>query len=274
MAEQATGRLKPCSLRVVRYVPDLVRGEFLNIGLLLHSPEEKFLGCLFTDDLRRVRRFHPQADLDFLRELQQDFEQQIDEHADDPEGYLRSMEQTLSNLVQLGEAYPCLLRDPQAEIQELFERYVGPRLEGPLAADTRLRIKQRLTTALVHAGVWERVEKRIPAAPWTQPGDSFSFDFGYRPLHREGRPNGHIKFVHALSLRRDTELAKVLVYTMEHVRRQEPAELTAVVEDPPATPDDAALLSERILAEGKIALRPLAQVDALAQSIRGELFIS
>ncbi len=274
MPDQAKEKLKPCSLHVVRYVPDLARGEFLNIGLLLHSPEEKFLGCLFTDDFRRVRRFHPQADLDFLRELQQDFEQQIDEHADDPEIYLRSMEQTLSNLIQLGEARACLLRDPQTEIQALFERYVGPRLEGPLATDTRLRIKQRLTTALVRAGAWERIEKRIPVAPWTQPGDSFAFDFGYRPLQIEGRPNGHIKFIHALSLRRDAELAKVLVYTMEHVRRREPAELTAVVEDPPAAPDEATLLSERILAEGRIRVRPLAQVDALVQSIRSELLIS
>ncbi len=273
MAEAGKESRKACSFRLVRYVPDLARGEFLNIGLLLHSPEEKFLGCLFTDDFRRVRRFHPQADLDFLRELQQDFEQQIDEHSEDPEAYLRSMEETFSNLIQVGDPLPCLLGDPQAEIQLLFERYVGQRLEGTLPQDTRLRIKQRLTTALVRAGVWEHLEKRIPAAPWTQPGDSFTFDFGYRPLQVEGRSNGHIKFLHALSLRRDAELAKVLVYTIEHVRRREPAELVAVVEDPSPAPSDATLLSERILAEGHVALHRLGQLDALAQTIRQELLI-
>jgi hypothetical protein len=274
VAEEAKSKLKACSLRVVRYVPDLVRGEFLNIGLLLHSPDEKFLGCLFTDDFRHVRRFHPQADLDFLRELQQDFEQQIDEHEGDLAGYLRFMEQSFSNMIQLGEARPCLLHDPQSEIQTLFERYVGPRLKGPLALDTRLRIKQRLTAALVRAGVWEHLEKRIPAAPWTHQGDPFAFDFGYRPLQVEGRPNGHVKFVHALSQRRDTALAKVLAYTMEHVRRREPAELTAVVEDPTETPDEATRSTRHILQEAQIALCPIAQLDSFAHSIRGELIIS
>ena len=52
------GSLKACSYYLVRYVPSAEREEFLNIGLLLHSPEEQFLDCLFTRDLRRVKRFH------------------------------------------------------------------------------------------------------------------------------------------------------------------------------------------------------------------------
>lgn len=264
-------KLKECALFLVHYVPDLVRGEYLNIGLLLHSPEEQFLGCLFTEDLHRVRRFHPQADLDFLRELQQDFERQIDEHSADLEGYVRWMNDSFSNLIQLAPPRTCLLRDPQAEMQALFERYVGPRAEGTLSTDTRLRIKQRLTTALVHAGVWERLEKRIPAERWTHPGDPFTFDYGYRPAEIGGKPNGHIKFIHALSLRRDTELAKVLVYTLEHVRRAERAELTAVVENFAEPRDEAASLSQRILEEGRIAVQPIHRIGDIAQSIRREL---
>ena len=132
---------------MVQYVPDIVRGEFLNIGLFLFSPQENYLGCLFTDDFRRVKRFHPQADLDFLRELQQDFEQQIDEHSDELEPYLRWMEQSFSNMVQIAPVRACLLRDPATEIQDLFNRYVGARIEGPLPLDTRVRIKQRLRLA-------------------------------------------------------------------------------------------------------------------------------
>jgi Protein of unknown function (DUF3037) len=264
-------KMKECSLYLVHYIPDLVRGEFLNIGLFLHSPEERFLGCLFTDDLRRVKRFHPQADLDFLRELQQDFEQRIDEHSADLEGYVRWMNDSFSNLIQLAPPRTCLLHDPQAEIQELFDRYVGPRAKGPLATDTRLRIKQRLTTALVRAGVWEQLEKRIPAERWTHRGDPFTFDYGYRPVEVNGKPNGHSKFIHALSLRRDTELAKVLVYTLEHVRREEPAELTAVVEGLADPGDEAAALSQRILEEGRIAVQPLPGIQEFAHSVRHEL---
>jgi len=266
-------QFKECSLYLVQYVPDLVRGEFLNIGVFLFSPEENYLGCLFTDDFRRVKRFHPQADLEFLRELQQDFEQQIDERSDELDSYLSRIENSFSNMVQLSPVRACLLHDPAAEIQDLFDRYVGARVEGPLPVDTRVRIKQGLKLSLVRAGVWERLERSIPAARWTHAGDPFAFDLGYRPLEIAGRPNGHIKFVHSLSLKRDVELAKVLVYTMDHVRRSEPAELTAVVEGMAGKDDAAAMLSQNILVEAGIAIQPVALADEFAQSIRQELAI-
>ncbi|HET9179147.1 MAG TPA: DUF3037 domain-containing protein [Terriglobia bacterium] len=264
---------KECSLYVVQYVPDIVRGEFLNIGLFLFSPQENYLGCLFTDDFRRVKRFHPQADMEFLRELQQDFEQQIDEHSDELDSYLRWMERSFSNMVQIAPARACLLHDPATEIQGLFNRYVGARLAGPLPVDTRVRIKQRLRLAFVHAGLWGRpeMERNIGAARWTQPNDPFTFDFGYRPVEAERKPNGHMKFVHAVSLQRDVELAKVLVYTMDHVRRSEPAELTAVVERMAGKEDEAAAVSQSILTEAGISIQPLEYADLYAQSIRAEL---
>jgi len=263
MAEES--KSKPCSFFLVRYVPDLVRDECVNIGLFLYSPAERYLGCLFTDDFRRIKRFHPQADLEFLRELQEDFAQQIDEHESDLEGYLREMQESFSNLIQVTPPRTCFLADPQAAMQGLFERYVGQRVGGPLPEDTRLYIKQRLKTAFVRVGVWDlkRFEKRIPASRWN-PGDPFLFDYGYQP-------NGVVKFIHALSLQRDTELAKVLVYTMDRVRAKERAELTAVVDGLAAPGDEAAQFSERILAEGRIAIQPLATVDDYAQSVRREL---
>lgn len=271
MADES--KLKKCALFMVRYVPDLVRDESVNIGIFLHSPVEKYLGCLFTDDWRRVKRFHPRADLEFLRELQSDFEKQIEEHESDLENYLQVIQSSFSNLIQLAEPRTCLLAEPQNEIQSLFARYVGERAAGPLPEDTRLRVKQRLTAALSEAGVWERLEKRIPAAPWTHSGDPFTFDYGYKPLRVEGKPNGHVHFIHALSLKRDAEMAKVLVYSLERVRRKEGAQLTAVVEAPAAKDDPAASLSQRILKEGDIALWPVARASELAQTVRNELMM-
>ena len=252
-----------------------MRGEYLNIGVLLHSPQEKYLGCLFTDDLRRVKRFHPQADLEFLRELQQDFEKQIDEHGADLENYLQSMQSSFSNLIQVAEPRVCLLVDPQAEIQDIFARYLGAGVTADQPEDTRIRIKQKLTAALSLAGVWERMEKRIPAARWTHSGDPFTFDYGYRPLQARGASNVHVHFIQAHSLARDRggELAKVLVYTIEHVRRKEAAELTAVVEGFAAGDDKIAGLSQRILEEGEILLQPLARVVDYARSVRAELML-
>jgi DUF3037 family protein len=269
----AESKLKECSFFLVRYVPDLVRDEFLNIGLFLHSPEEDYFDCLFTDDLRRIKRFHQQADLEFLRELQPYFEQQIKERETEIEDFLKEMQESFSNVIQVSPPRPCRLQDPQAEMQELFGRYVGTRLAGPPAKDTRMRIRQRLHGAFESAGVLghKLFEKNIPAEQWTTKGDPLRFDFGYKPLPSESKRNGRVKLIHALSLKRDADLAKVLAYTIVRVRDKEPAELTAVVEGLPAAGDEAALFSQRALEEVHIRLQPLATVDAFAQGVLLEM---
>jgi hypothetical protein len=264
-------RLKECAFFLVQYMPDLVRGEFMNIGLFLHCPQEEYLGCLFTDDYRRIKQFHPLADLNFLREIQQDFEQQIDEHGEDLQGYMTGIQNSFSHLLQVAPPRTCLLQDPQSELRGLFERYVGARAALTELEDTRLRIKQRLTSAFVHAGIWKKLDKRIPVSAWTHPGDRFTFDYGYRPALVEGKPNGHMRFVHALSLKRDAELTKVLVYTLDRVRRSEAADLTAVVEGLAGQGDEPATLCQRILEDGKVAIQPVAGVEGFAHLVRSEL---
>ena len=148
-------------------------------------------------------------------------------------------------------------------------------MAGPQPEDTRLRVKQKLTAALSLAGVWELTEKHISAARWTHAGDPFNFDYGYTPLLAHGKPNGHTHFIHAISLRRDEDgkLAKVLVYSIEHIRKKQAAELTAVVEAMAAAGDTTASLSQRILEDGRIALQPIAGVEDFAQSVRRELML-
>ncbi len=264
---------KTCSYYVVRYAPHAEREEFLNIGILLHSPQEQFLDCLITRDVRRIRDFYRQADLEFLRGLQGYFEQQIQQHEDNLQGFLEAMEQSLSHAIQLAPARPVAAAEPREQILQLFERLVGKRASVVQTADTRMRIKQSFVEALRRARVLEdnRLEKRIPAAALTHPGDPFHFDFGYRPAISEGKRNGRLRLLHALSLHRDAELASVLSLTIGYVRARQPAELTAVVEGLPARNDKTAGHSFRILRDADITLRPVAEVDALAKSIRDEL---
>jgi len=267
------GSSKACWYYLMRYVPHAEREEFLNIGLLLHSPEDQFLDCLFTRDLRRVKRFHPQADLEFLRDLQGYFEQQIQQHEDNLPGFLEGMKQSLSHVIQLAPERSVLAAEPQAQLAQLFQRLVGESQADAPAADTRMRIKQRFVEALRRARVWghPRFERRIPAEPLTHPGDPFHFDFGYRPSIVAGRPNGHLKLIHALSLHRDHELASVLSLTMGYVRSKQPAELTAIIEALPAQGDKKAGHSYRILRDAEIAMLPLTEIDAFATSIHNEL---
>jgi hypothetical protein len=271
MAEES--KLKECSYFLVRYVPDAAREEFLNIGLFVHSPEEEFLDCLFTDDFHRIRRFHAQADMELLRELQPYFEEQIQEHEHDLAGYIREMQESYSNLIQVTTPRACLLSAPQVQMQDLFERYVGARLSGPPKQDTRMRIKQRVTDAFKRHGIFDHrlFEKRIPAEQWTQKGDPFCFDFGYRPLPIAGKPNGHIKLIQALPLGRDNQAVKALRWTFDKVLETEPAGLTVVHEHLTDAHDVIVRSSQSILENERIELVSISHVDEYAQSVRREL---
>jgi hypothetical protein len=267
--------LKECSYFLVRYVPDAVKEEFINIGLFLFCPAERFLDCLFSDNLRRVTRFHPQADAQFLRELQPHFEQQIEEHENDLSGFIREMQQSYSNLVQLSAPRTCLATDLGAQLQDLFERHVGARLVGPAKQDTRMRIRQQFVESLRRQGVFDHrlFEKRIAASQWTGAGDPFVFDFGYRPPVQGSKPGGGLKLIHMLSLERDNELAKALRWTFDKVLDKEPSRLTVGHEDI-LDPDNAIVRSSRgILEDDRIQLLPVSSFHEYAQTIRAELLM-
>jgi hypothetical protein len=267
--------LKQCSYFLVRYVPDVVKQEFINIGLFLFCPAEQFLDCLFSDDFRRITRFHAQADTQFLKELQPHFAQQIAEHKNDLAAYILEMQQSYSNLIQLSPPRTCLATDLSAQLRDLFDRYVGARLTGPTEQDARRHIKHRMTEALRRYGVLDHksFDKNIDASRWTGAGDPFVFDFGYKPLEQAGKPNGRVKLIHTLSLQRDDELAKALMWTFDRVLAKEPCDLTVGHEDNPDPSHPVVRFSQGILQHERIRLVPVSGFDEYAQSIRAELFM-
>lgn len=63
--------------RVLRYTPNLVRDEWVNIGVLVFdekSSERRLRMIEEPEEYARVRRLHPQADEELLRRLQDDLE--------------------------------------------------------------------------------------------------------------------------------------------------------------------------------------------------------
>src|ERR1700738_2880271 len=68
---------KSCAYRILRYTPNLVRDEWVNIGVLLYDPEtgERRLRLIEEEEeYRRVRRVHARADEGVLRALRDDLE--------------------------------------------------------------------------------------------------------------------------------------------------------------------------------------------------------
>ncbi len=221
----------PCEFFLIRYVPDPVKGEFTNIGVLLREAGRPDAAHLrFTRDWSRVRCMDADADISMLEALEGEIATRMRLGTADTKPVLAMIEDTFSNSVQMTEPRACLAENVVAELELLMKMYVEPlKVKQDRRRTGRAAIAVAMRTQFERAGVWALMRKRIAASLYTRPGDPMKIDCGYRP-------NGVIKMFHAVSLEGDVEAAKVLAWSAprlyEGVQRVEGAtlELTAVVE--------------------------------------------
>lgn len=56
-----------CKFAVLRYVPDEMREEFINVGLVFHSPEDGYVNMEITSNFSRVAMFDDEIDIKLLK---------------------------------------------------------------------------------------------------------------------------------------------------------------------------------------------------------------
>jgi hypothetical protein len=220
-----------CRFSLIRYVPDPVKNEFVNIGVLLReAAHPDALSVRFTRDWARVRCIDPDADIEMLEALEAEMRQRTAEQQADTKPLLAIIDDSFSQLLQMTDSKAYLAENMAAGMEQLMQLYVEPRKQkARQALSGRQAIVRNLRTQFEHAGVWDLMRRRIAASAYTRPGDSLKIDCGYRP-------NGLIRMFHAVSLTTDVELAKVLAFSAPSLRagvaRVENAELelTAIVE--------------------------------------------
>ena len=260
--------MKRCIFYTLRYVPNLSSPEFTNLGVFLYCPQARFLDCAFTNDFRDVLRLHPQADLEFLGELQLHFEREISENELRLAAYIDEIG-SYSNLIQISDPEVTEADNLEAKLSELFKSYVHPEGGAPRRIDTRMRIKQHLVAAFERHGLLDHKAfmKDVPAAQWTHPDDRFTFDFGYTAVHAARE----LRLIHALSLVRDNELAETLRSRFEAALERQVARLIVAHEDISDGSNAMVRSSQDTLRGRHILLVPLAWFDDIARWVRWEL---
>jgi hypothetical protein len=264
--------LETCTYRILRYTPNLVRDEWLNIGVLLFHPRSARLRVRLLDDeaqLARIRRLHPQADLGVLRALQADLEAQATTAEGGAAAFLGKLEDTLSNVLQLSPQKAVLTAEFEFELDRLYRDHVEPpRYQLPAGADreySRGTIRMRAMEILKRTGIWGQMERGVRVDQFTTPGDPFHLDYSYRK-------NGTLGYLHALALGRDTSQAKVLAYTADCIRAKNAhAEFAAVTEVAPGAGNPRHAFVAGLLEARKIALVPIAGLDKYARELRMRL---
>jgi Protein of unknown function (DUF3037) len=116
---------------ILRVVPDVERGERLNVGVVLYSPERKFLRARVRVDEERVRAIAPGLDLDALRRHLDGLVAVADGEPDaGPIAQLPQSERfgalsaPSSTIVQPSEVHTGVCEDGGTELDDLFERLV------------------------------------------------------------------------------------------------------------------------------------------------------
>ena len=278
----------PCEFFLIRYVPDVVKGEFVNIGVLLREAGSGAPGAVksdgavvrFTRDWSRVKCLDADADIGLLEGLEGEIGARLKVASKDASGIkpvMEILEDTLANSVQMTEVKACLAESLPAELEQLMKMYVEPlKVKTERKRTGRAAIAGAMRTEFERAGVWGLMRKRIAASLYTRAGDPMKIDCGYRP-------NGMIRMFQAVSLEGDVEAAKGLAYSapqlMEGVQRVESArlELTAVVEPLRSVSDteDEAMERYRFGVEAmerqEIRVMTISDLTRVAETARAEL---
>ena len=154
---------------VVRYLPDPLREEFINIGVVVISEESGIAQCRFTSDWHHkysINRDH----VDFLKEFAEDLS-----HALTPQGDLFSQEHARldktrlewlagnwMHAIQFSEVRASVTDDPAAILDQLYTQFVARRPDEVRRERRKTDILTR-TQGEMKSVLRERFDDRAPS---------------------------------------------------------------------------------------------------------------
>jgi hypothetical protein len=231
---------------VLRYASDLVRDEWLNIGVIVFDPLTGALRLRLVeeqDEYARIRRLQPAADEDVLRGFRDELEDRFStylrnrraEMADTPavgeelQKLIESWNNTLSNGLQLAPQKGVHADDLDVELERLYTEHVAPprKVIRVGAPGSRAMIRGYCSQVWKAAGLWDRIQKSARVAEFTFLGDPMRIDYTYRR-------NGTRGYVQTISVSRAPADCKLYAYTAARIAARAPfaSEFAAVTDVP------------------------------------------
>jgi hypothetical protein len=250
---------------IARYVPSLVRGEAINIGVALQVPETQRLLLKFSGSLSRTRLIFPDADAATIGLLKRHFKQaeETDITSEPFFAYTRLDHLTLGGLVnetrntvlQFSEPAVTIADNPQSELEDLYETFVTPRPAGA----ARVFASVQIAPAQLRARLYRRFDKAGLIGPRRMlqqvrlPGTVFPWEFDL------GHANGKVDIVQSIALKAPDDIAVnralLLAARVEDVRD---AGRTSVGRVIAAADQASASASVRLLERHAIEVRDIA----------------
>jgi hypothetical protein len=117
---------------VIRVVPRVERGEFLNVGVIVFSKSLSYLNMIYSVNEDRLKALYADIDIDDIR-CHLDSYEKICNGANnggpiaqlDLPSRFRWLTAKRSTIIQSSEVHPGLCSDPQQTLDKLFSELVG-----------------------------------------------------------------------------------------------------------------------------------------------------
>jgi len=257
---------------LLRYMPDAVKEEFVNIGVVMFEPGKSsgFADVRFTRNWNRVLCLDPGADIEFLQALERDLREQL-QSVKDSEYLLSKLRDSFSNLLLVSPTRGALVEEPVKEFEVVSKLYLE-NVHRPKrrVISGRERILAGMREEFEQAGVWKLLLHGVPVAPYTRAGDPLNFDFGYRV-------GDSMKFFHAVTLKASVDQAMMLAARYPAIaskmaeKNKVTPYFTAVVDDSLDKKNERIQFALEMMQESRIKVAAAAEMPQIAELARQEL---
>lgn len=134
----------PYSFSVLRYIHDIVTGEFINVGVVLYAPKVRFLSAICTPRYGRLTRMFSNVDGDHFRQVSRYIQARLEEEGERlatelpfdklPLGVLEFTAKILpidDSSLQFSPAGYGIAENLQETLEKLYNRYVEQYYDRP-----------------------------------------------------------------------------------------------------------------------------------------------
>jgi hypothetical protein len=216
---------------VCRYVPDILRDEFINVGVLTHVPEEEWCHFYRTKNLTRIKNFDDEVELDVISVLLESLEYQFNSNifsSPEHEGignhdFLSKEISNFVNQIQFSEIRTLTSEDLQEDIQDLCDMYLyyDKKKSERINKDRVRRLVSKMFST-------SRLRSFVDRTP-----DLFN-NFKQRPFDFSIKVNNHETYIKALSFdykqsNKFYNEIKAFLYDLEYFRNMNINDIKVVI---------------------------------------------
>lgn len=158
-------RAHKCYYSVIHYLPSLVRGESINIGIILQCAEEQSVRCRVVKDLEKIRRLDPEVDPDIIESVLMELDARFNTTMGEKAGilnprFLHKVAEEYANHIQLTRPRLCVTKNLEEELDFLYRLFVEES-KGVVGAGFSSFLKKEIRNLLVQTELDFQEDVRI-----------------------------------------------------------------------------------------------------------------